>query len=256
MSIDRAAGGSNFDMGRVISSTFGLVTKHAMVLFPAALAYALISQGISAYALMGVNAADPTSMFTSPLYWISLLVAILGGFVFQGYVIHAIVDGYRGNTPTIGGSFAAALKGVLPLIATGLLVFIVSYLGLFLIVVPGIILFVMWSVAVPVVVVEGVGPLKAMGRSRALTKGARWPIFGLGLITIIIVMVLTFAIYGFNITAMAAGGQSFSMGRILAGTIVGTITSVLMYAGIAAIYSELRMTKEGVANDQLAEAFD
>jgi hypothetical protein len=95
-----------------------------------------------------------------------------------------------------------------------------------------------------------------MGRSRALTKGARWPIFGLGLITIIIVMVLTFAIYGFNITAMAAGGQSFSMGRILAGTIVGTITSVLMYAGIAAIYSELRMTKEGVANDQLAEAFD
>jgi uncharacterized membrane protein len=253
MSVDQIARGGTFDMGRVVSSAITAATKHATVLFPVALGFAVLSNIIATY---GVSGIEPTQMMTSPIYWATMLFATLGGFILQAYVIHIVVDGLRGNQPSIGSSLAAAFRSLIPLILTGLLVTLGAYVGMILLIVPGIILFVMWSVAVPVVVVERVGPLQAMGRSRFLTKGSRWAIFGLSLAAIVVIMILSFAIYGFNVTAMAAAAQSPNIGRIIAASLLGCVTSVLMSAGIAAIYSELRMIKEGVSNDQLAAAFD
>lgn len=247
------ASGGSFDMGRVVSSTFASVQKHAMILFPAALAFTLLTQAVATFGMSGI---DPTALISSPIYWVMLLVTLVGGFILQAFVIHVVVDGHRGNQPSLGSSLSAAVRSVLPLIATGFLVTLGSYLGLFLLIVPGIILFVMWSVAVPVVVVEGAGPIKALGRSRSLTKGSRLAIFGLSLVALILVSILSLAVYGFNFAAMSTALQSPSIPRLIGAALVGALTSVLMYAGIAAIYSELRMIKEGVANDQLAAAFE
>jgi uncharacterized membrane protein len=253
MSADQIASGSKFDMGRVVSSTFAAATKHAAILFPVTLGFSVLSNGLATY---GVSGIEPTQMMASPIYWATVLFAVFGGFILQAFVIHIVVDGLRGNQSSIGGSFSVALRSIIPLFLTGLLATLGAYFGLILLVVPGIILFVMWSVAVPVVVIEGVGPIAALGRSRFLTKGSRWPIFGLGLVVVIVILFLSAAIYGFNITAMAAAAQSPDIGRIIAASVVGGVTSVLVNAGVAAIYSELRMIKEGVSNDQLAAAFD
>jgi uncharacterized membrane protein len=252
MSIDQVSGG-NFDMGRVVTATFASVQKHAAILLPASLVYLALTQGLSFFTMSGL---DPTRIFTSPMYWLLLLVTLVGGVILQAFIIHVVVDGHRGNTPSIGGSLSAAMKSFIPLVITGILAGLGAYFGLFLLIVPGVILFVMWSVAIPVVVVEGVGPVAALGRSRALTKGSRWAIFGLSLVALILVSVISFAIYGFNLAAMSTAATDPSLVRIIASILVGTVTTVLMYAGIAAIYSELRMVKEGVANDQLAAAFD
>jgi uncharacterized membrane protein len=253
MSVDQIASGGTFDMGRVVSSTIAASTKYAAVLFPVTLAYAILSNVIATY---GVSGIEPTQMLTSPIYWATVLFTIVGGFILQAYVTHIVLDGLRGNQPSIGNSFSAALRSLIPLILTGLLLTLGAYAGMILLIVPGIILFVMWSVTVPVVVVEGVGPIQALGRSRFLTKGSRWAIFGLILASSLVLMILSLAIYGFNLTAMAAAAQSPSLGRIIAASLLGCVTSVLTSAGIAAIYSELRMIKEGVSNDQLAAAFD
>jgi hypothetical protein len=50
--------------------------------------------------------------------------------------------------------------------------------GLLLFVIPGICLSVMWSVCVPVIVIERAGPLAALGRSRELIRGYGWGVFG------------------------------------------------------------------------------
>jgi hypothetical protein len=253
MSVDQGAGGGNFDMGRVVSATFAAVQKNATLLFPASLVFVALTQTISYFGLVGL---EPSNMITSPLYWFALVFALLGGFIFQAFVIHVVVESQSGAQPSIGRSFAASLRSLLPLIATGILVVLGCYLGMILLIVPGIILFVMWSVAVPVVVVEGVGPIQALGRSRALTKGSRWAIFGLSLVAIILFMIISLAIYGFNFAAMSTAMQSPDITRVIATGLVSCVTTVLMYAGIAAIYSELRMIKEGVANSQLAAAFE
>lgn len=240
-------------MGRVVTATFASVQKHAVILLPASLVLVGITQALSVFSMTGI---DPTKIFTSPMYWLALLFSIVGGTLLQAFVIHAVVDGHRGNQPSIGTSLSAALRSAIPLVLTSILVSIGVVFGMILLVVPGIILLVMWSVAVPVVVVEGLGPVAAIGRSRALTKGSRWAIFGLALVAFILMYVISLAIYGFNFAAMSTAMQSPDIIRIVASILVGSITTVLMYAGIAAIYSELRMVKEGVANDQLAAAFD
>jgi uncharacterized membrane protein len=252
MSVDQVSGG-RFDMGRVVTATFASVQKHAAILLPASLVYLALTQGVTYF---GMSSIDPARLIFSPIYWIILVITLIGGFILQAFVIHVVVDGHRGNTPTIGNSLSAAVKSFIPLLVTGILTVLGAYLGLFLLIVPGVILFVMWSVAVPVVVVEGAGPIAALGRSRALTKGSRWAIFGLCLVALILVSVISFAIYGFNLAAMSTATQNPSVVRIIASILIGTITTVLMYAGIAAIYSELRMVKEGVANDQLAKVFE
>jgi hypothetical protein len=252
MSIDQAFAGK-FDMGRVVTATFASVQKHAAILFPASLVLVGLTQALSVLSVAGV---DPTKIFASPLYWLAALASIVGGTILQAFVIHVVVDGHRGNQPSIGTSLNAALRSAVPLVVTSILVALGVVLGMLLLIVPGIILLVMWSVAIPVVVVEGLGPVAAIGRSRALTKGSRWAIFGLVLVAYILMSLISFAIYGFNFAAMSTAMQSPDMIRVIASILVGTITTVLMYAGIAAIYSELRMVKEGVSNDQLAAAFD
>jgi hypothetical protein len=252
MSIDQASAGK-FDMGRVVTATFASVQKHAAILLPASLVLVGITQGLSFFSVAGV---DPTKIFATPLYWLGALVSLVGGALLQAFVIHVVVDGHRGNQPSIATSFSAALRSAVPLVLTSILATLGVVLGSILLVIPGLILLVMWSVAIPVVVVEGLGPVAALGRSRALTKGSRWAIFGLTLVALILMYVITLAIYGFNFAAMSTAMQSPNVGRIVATILVGSLTTVLMYAGMAAIYSELRMVKEGVANDQLAAAFD
>jgi hypothetical protein len=50
--------------------------------------------------------------------------------------------------------------------------------GVLLLLIPGIYLTVMWSVCVPVIVIERAGPLAALGRSRQLIRGHGWGVFG------------------------------------------------------------------------------
>ena len=73
--------------------------------------------------------------------------------------------------------------------------------GLVLIVVPGLILLTLWSVAAPVVVLERPGGLRALGRSRELVRGNGWNVFGVILVTVILVVVLSGVI-----EAIAGGG--------------------------------------------------
>ena len=54
----------------------------------------------------------------------------------------------------------------------------------------------MWAVALPAVVADTSNPVKALGRSRALTKGNRWRIFGLVLLFWILILVLEAVFFG------------------------------------------------------------
>jgi hypothetical protein len=252
-SVDQVPTGTGFKMGRVVVSTLSALFKQALVLFPATLGFVVFTQAVG---FAGIFGLEPAELITSPRYWIFLIVGLLVGFVFQAYVVHVVVEGQRGKKPTIGASFQAALKSLFPLIVTGVIVLVCCYIGLFLLVVPGVMLFVMWSVAVPVIIVERVGPFKALGRSRTLTKGSRWHIFGLSVIAVGLAAIMTMAIYGFDFQAMSVAAQSQDLTRMAITGLVSWISYTLFYAGLASIYSELRLIKEGVPKTELAAAFE
>lgn len=113
-------------------------------------------------------------------------------------------------------------------------------------------------VATPACVVERLGPVRSFGRSRELTKGHRWKILGLLLLTLILLIVVL-AVAG----VLIGVGIAFS-GAIFLGPVVGqaiglawdAIFVAFFAVFIAAVYRDLRIAKEGVDTDQISTVFE
>ncbi|HEY4162637.1 MAG TPA: glycerophosphoryl diester phosphodiesterase membrane domain-containing protein, partial [Dongiaceae bacterium] len=131
--------------------------------------------------------------------------------------------------------------------------------GTILLIVPGFILAVLWWVAIPVAVVEQVAFGEAFRRSRFLTSGKRWQVFGL-LLVIIAIQLLISLVIGFVISFIAGlvagpGGADIHSLRWIGSIVqvlVGTFTAVTTAVG----YYHLRAEKEGVAIGDIAKVFD
>ena len=189
---------------------------------------------------------------------ISWLLWIVGTYVLQGMVVKVTVAGFNGKAMTISAAFEAGVKLFLPLLGLGIVIGLGTMLGMILLIVPGVILAVMWSVATGAVVVEGRGVMESLQRSRDLTRGHRWPIFGLAVILFLSSMVIAMLAGGIG----AASGGGFMTGspnvvvNMVTTSISNILSAVIGAAGAAALYHELRSIKEGVGPEELASVFD
>ncbi|MDP0959003.1 hypothetical protein Q6334_28190, partial [Klebsiella pneumoniae] len=91
----------------------------------------------------------------------------------------AAVNGFNGKATSFGQAFDVGVKMFLPLLGFAIIAALGAGLGYLALIVPGVIISVMWSVASPAVVVEKRGVLESLQRSRDLTRGYRWNVFGL-----------------------------------------------------------------------------
>jgi len=105
-------------------------------------------------------------------------------------------------------------------------------------------------VAMPVCVVERLGPVKSVGRSGDLTKGHRWKIFGLWIVIAIVSGVMQGLLSGI---AAALGGPLVARIAVLVwNALFGAFSAILAVVA----YRDLRVAKEGVDTDQIAAVFD
>ncbi len=88
-----------------------------------------------------------------------------------------------GAALSVGGAYSTGLRRFLPALAGSLIVGVVAaLLSATLILLPlAIFLFVNWSLLVQVIVNEGEGPLRALGRSRQIVRGQWWRTLGINL---------------------------------------------------------------------------
>jgi len=167
--------------------------------------------------------------------------------VAQATSLYGAFQEMRQQPFTIGDSLRIGLARTIPVIGVGILVGLATGLGMLLFVVPGVILGCMLYVAVPACVIEKLGVTASMSRSVSLTKGYRWQIFGLFLLVIVI------AVFGAFVLAKIGGvglvGQTLSFAWQVVSTAFGAVLS-------AVIYHDLRMAKEGIDLDTLANVFD
>jgi hypothetical protein len=132
--------------------------------------------------------------------------------------------------------------------------------GLILLIVPGVLLYIMWSVASPALVAERTGVFGALARSSALTKGARWKVFGVQFLLLIINWIFSavlsetlLATAGADLTKLTSTGLPVSW--ILLSAVSGTIINTVWSTVQASLYVELRNWKEGLPERSLAEIF-
>jgi len=256
-----AANSSNkIDVGRVISRGFNTLGRQfgpllliSMLLsaLPVFVSQYLLIQSVGVGAVSGGNPAGSIGMLASPLYWLSILVTILSGYLLQAALVRSTILDQTGQRADFGGSVALALRLLLPMIGLAILSSIIIGIGLMLLIVPGVIAYLMLAVSVPVLVEERRGVIGSMSRSRALTKGSR--------LRILLLLVLFFIAY---IVISAVAGAAFfflaqdsALGAAAVSGFTSALSALVVALLLASLYIELRTVKEGATTDSLAEIF-
>jgi Membrane domain of glycerophosphoryl diester phosphodiesterase len=227
--------------------------------------------------------------FPNPGWFVIAFLAMLVLYpLSQAILLHMAFQDMTGRPVKLAESTMVGLRRFFPIIGIGLIVVLVLALymvGMALAVValgqflqsPGLVvlatvigiiplfmLYLMWFVAIPACVVERLGPLRSLGRSRALTKGHRWKILGMILLILIaglIVGILVGILVGVLLTGLGAGSAlGVSSVPSTAGQVVNLILNAILTAFLAILiavtYHDLRVAKEGVGTEQIAAVFE
>ncbi|RRI01307.1 hypothetical protein EH240_14870 [Mesorhizobium tamadayense] len=262
MTIATLGRSGRFEIGRVFNSTFGVITRNIGL----CVGLALLFSGLPTFLfqlwnearmgkLAGVDSsnialADPNVVIRDSLFTLAfVLVYFILSLLLQSALVRATIEDLNGKKPGFGDSVQIAIRCLLPTVGIGILVALGAGIASLALLVPGIILWLGWSVSVPVLVQERLGVLGSMSRSRALTKGNRWSLFGLFVILFILAMVVQ-ALLGTFVLLFGTG----IVGAVI-GAVVSAVMSTVMSTATAVSYVELRQAKEGTSVDELAKIF-
>ncbi|CAK7072496.1 MAG: hypothetical protein DELT_01945 [Desulfovibrio sp.] len=235
-----AAPKAGLDIGSVISRSFATLMKNPIVFF--GLSFAVMIPPALLGAIMPHDGAASA--------FVKLLEMILGCIV-QGAIAYTVYQVMQNKIVGVGEAIGRGTATLVPLILTSILATLGIALGAMLLIVPGIILMCIWFVAIPACVVERTGPVDSLKRSAFLTKGYRWQIFALVLITIVLLMVLVGAV-SFLIAAITG---SYLLATVIA-AIVGVVPQAFSSVLYAIVYYDLRVLKEGISLSSLTSVFD
>jgi hypothetical protein len=269
---DTAASRDRFDFGRVFGHAFGSIRRNAATFAALALLLAGAPALISTIGLISLvsqfgqllnggplaNVAFPhISGVTGLLVFAGGLVGIVTNAMLQAAVIYGTASYLNGREAGFGECLGAGARRCLPLIGLNIVAVIAIGFGCLLFLFPGVMMAVAWIAATPALVVERTGVFGAFSRSADLTRGRRWPIFGLALLYLIAVSVVQQVLI--NLMGVAFGAatpQAMMLNQLPVSAVVGVVVSVITSAGVAAIYYELRSTREGIGPEALAAVFD
>lgn len=121
---------------------------------------------------------------------IAAVVSIVGYFLVQGALVEVVRDVRDGRADrTVGETYQAVWPRLPALIVAGILAGIGIAIGLLLLIVPGLFLLTIWSMIIAVIVIEGRSAGDSFGRSREIVRGHGWSVFGLIVVTFLLVAI-------------------------------------------------------------------
>jgi hypothetical protein len=189
--------------------------------------------------------------------WVTLIAGFVGaalinalaGKLAQAGCFRAVADAYLGERMDWRSSLRYALRRLPAVVAVSIVSTIVIGIGAIFCLIPGLYFWGAFYVAIPVLLVEGVGPFKALGRSRRLVQGRWWGTIGVAIIGWLLASVISGGL-GALVLGVAASGaaQDTPVGFVL-NTVATTLGSMLVTPAVAAfatvLYIDLRVRKEG-----------
>lgn len=212
------------DVGAVLRRTFQIYVDQAPVLMPTAAVVFVIS---GVFGILLVVASPGLAI-------LALIVSLVATILYTGMIVELVADVRDGRRDATVGQLLRAVSPVLgQLILVAILAAVGEAIGFVLLIVPGLILLTIWAVAAPVVVLEHPGAMRALRRSRELVRGNGWQVFGVILLLVIGIGVVTEALY---VLANAAGTTVGLIVRV----VLGILTAPISALAAAVLYFELR----------------
>lgn len=251
-------------VGDILDGSFTLYRRN----FAAFLAIALIPQlpllvmWLTVPALLGGSetggpAVDMLALLATP-YSLVATTVVWAGLAF------ATMRAYEGVGPKSGEALMTGLKKLIPIAVAGVIAFTAVLIGSILFIIPGLIFAAMFFAFLHAIVIEGRGPLEALGRSRRLSKGGRLRILGVSFLAYCIVAVPTFALIAVvgvagGVGVAAAGAESaatlgFLDGLLQAASIgISVLTMPFTVAVLTLLYLDRRARTEAPDLEAAAE---
>ena len=163
------------------------------------------------------------------------VLGLVGVFWLQGAIAEAVADVRDGRADlSIGDTLNRVGPRVGVLVVAGLLAALGVILGLVLLIVPGLVLLTWWSALVPVIVLERAGILEAFGRSRELVRGHGWSVFGVIVLSLLLVLGANFVV------SIALAWLGDEVQSFLQSLISNTVVTPFVAAAWTVMYFQLR----------------
>jgi len=230
----------------------------------------------ASFANIFVTTGSTTPVFNSQQFlnlFGPILLGLVGGFfllpISIGAVYRAVTDVALGRPATIGSVLRETLARYLPLlglVGLGILIFIgwiiAEIIGFVLLVLPGLAVFcaaiylaVRWTLTVAAMMAEDIGPIRGLGRSWNLVSGSWWRTFGILLIVGILQTIISYGLFIlFGVIAALFSTGDFQAAVVqVGGTLLTALVSPITTIAITLLYFDLRVRKEGLDLDQLAQ---
>jgi hypothetical protein len=215
----------------VIGDSWELYKKHWRHLAPIALIV---------YIVLGVVAALLASVFDNWLAGLlSAMIGIIGAFWLQGALVKAVADVRDGRADmSIQDTFRSAWPHVPAVAVAGILAGLGIALGLLLLIGPGLVLMTWWVVIIPAIILEDKSASESFSRSRELVRGYGWNVFGVIVLTILLLIVASIVI------ALILSPLDDWLQELLSDIISGTLIAPFIAVTWTLLYFRLRNAKE------------
>jgi len=252
-------------VGSVLNKTFSVWAKNIL---PFSVLSGLIYLPVFIVAFVMMSSDNPASVM-----WLLAaigLISLILSFIVTGTIVYGSVQQLRGLHAPLIKSVSVGLSRLLAVLGTALLVLLclfgcllpailagiagsgggALFLGIVGVIAALVVSLSLW-VAIPVAVIENIGGMAALRRSRELTADYRGTLFGVMFIIGIIQNVVSRILETVTEPSLSS----------LAPYVIGTLFVAMAFAALqgvsqAVAYYELRQTKDGVSVDELAQVFE
>ena len=169
-------------------------------------------------------------LLTAVLSWFGALLAavisVIGLFWVQGALVTAVEDVRDGRSDL---SLGETFDRVRPQLGS---------------IVVGLVLMTWWVLVIPVVVLERTTAGAAFGRSRELVRGYGWNVFGVIVLTLLVLVAFEIVL------AIALSPLSDWLRSLVSNIVSGTVTAPFIALVWTLLYSRLRETKSSLHTEQ------
>ncbi len=174
-------------IGDVLGEAWNLYKRFFGRFFLTALIVFAVLDLLSALAAAAIGDSVAAGVFWS---LVAALIGVVGYFWVQAALVETVRDVRDGRADrTIGETFGAVQPRLPAVIAAGIVAAIGIAIGFVLLIVPGLYLLTIWSMLIPVIVIEERRAGEAFTRSHDVVRGNGWQVFGLVLVTFLLVAV-------------------------------------------------------------------
>jgi len=182
----------------------------------------------------------------------AILVALVVSAASQAATVVAVSQVHLDRPASVMEAFSRVKRQILPVIGLSLLVGLLVGLACIALIVPGVILMLMWSLAVPVKVLENKGVTESMSRSSELTQGHRGRIFVIWILFFVlsvgISMLLQFPIeFAAGVSTRGAiqrAGIGWQVASLVATFVSECLVGPLATIAFSLVYYDERVRKE------------